>query len=147
MQYDKNHQFISMQQYSDIIHRNRPEYPEIQRKYPRMSLDERAKIFMPFAALRGHNAALQNEDEKLLLKERRILDELEMQEISSKLSKVQKGMNVEIQFFKEDTKEPGYGEIIERTGVVKKYDPIFHFLILQDEKINFSDIYKLLIIE
>ena len=38
------------QKYSDILHLSRPEPPV---KHPRMALSNRAKIFSPFAALRG----------------------------------------------------------------------------------------------
>ena len=38
------------QKYADILHLSRPEPPV---KYPRMALSNRAKIFSPFAALRG----------------------------------------------------------------------------------------------
>jgi hypothetical protein len=46
-------------------------------KHPRMSIESRAKIFSPFAALRGHNAKIaetaerhleENRDEKMLEK-------------------------------------------------------------------------------
>ena len=46
-------------------------------KHPRMSIESRAKIFSPFAALRGHNAKIaeaaerhleDNRDEKMLEK-------------------------------------------------------------------------------
>lgn len=49
------------QKYSDIIQLSRPE-PSY--KHPRMSLQNRAKIFSPFAALRGYDEeiALENLD-------------------------------------------------------------------------------------
>lgn len=57
-----------MKNYDDIIEKNRPEFEEIFRKYPRMTLSNRAKIFAPFSALRGHNEALSNEEQKALHK-------------------------------------------------------------------------------
>lgn len=42
-----------MGKYDDIINMDRP-----QSKRPRMSVADRAKIFMPFAALKGYEAAI-----------------------------------------------------------------------------------------
>lgn len=39
--------------YADILDKSRPDSPESRRKHPRMSLQSRAKIFSPFASLRG----------------------------------------------------------------------------------------------
>ena len=41
--------------YADILHAQRPDGEESRRKHPRMSLQNRAKIFSPFAALRGYD--------------------------------------------------------------------------------------------
>ena len=41
------------QKYGDIIEMERPQTEESLRKHPRMTLQNRAKIFSPFAALRG----------------------------------------------------------------------------------------------
>ena len=53
--------------YKDII--NLP-YPRddwnFLMKHPRMSMEDRAKIFAPFAALRGHSTALAKTAEKKL---------------------------------------------------------------------------------
>ena len=44
--------------YADILHKSRPE-PSF--KHPRMSLSNRAKIFSPFAALRGYEEEIADE--------------------------------------------------------------------------------------
>ena len=43
------------QKYGDIIEMERPQTEESLRKHPRMTLQNRAKIFSPFAALRGYD--------------------------------------------------------------------------------------------
>ena len=43
------------QKYGDIIEMKRPQTEESLRKHPRMTLQNRAKIFSPFAALRGYD--------------------------------------------------------------------------------------------
>lgn len=47
------------QKYADILHLCRPEPPV---KYPRMALSNRAKIFSPFAALRGFDDEISSEE-------------------------------------------------------------------------------------
>lgn len=49
--------------YADILDKSRPDSPESRRKHPRMSLQSRAKIFSPFAPLRGReNEEISGED-------------------------------------------------------------------------------------
>ena len=43
--------------YNDIIHLSRP-----ASKHPHMSQADRAKIFSPFAALKGHTEAIQRKE-------------------------------------------------------------------------------------
>lgn len=47
--------------YADIIDMERPQNEESLRKHPRMTLQNRAKIFSPFAALRGYDDQLAEE--------------------------------------------------------------------------------------
>ncbi|MBQ2530417.1 MAG: hypothetical protein II547_09200 [Treponema sp.] len=46
-----------MEKYEDIINMEWP----IESERTRMSLDQRAKIFLPFAALKGYEESLENE--------------------------------------------------------------------------------------
>ncbi len=50
--------------YPDIINLPRPENEDIFIRYPRMPLSERAKIFRPFAALRGYEERISEEEKK-----------------------------------------------------------------------------------
>jgi len=50
--------------YADILNESRPDSEESRRRHPRMSLQNRAKIFSPFAALRGYDEQLAKEREK-----------------------------------------------------------------------------------
>lgn len=44
--------------YADILDKQRPQTEQSLRKHPRMLLQNRAKIFAPFAALRGYEDGL-----------------------------------------------------------------------------------------
>ncbi len=56
--------------YEDIIDMERPWPLDTLRKHPKMSPQDRAKIFAPFAALRGHSERLGEEDVKLMRSKR-----------------------------------------------------------------------------
>ena len=56
--------------YADILHKSRPE-PSF--KHPRMSLSNRAKIFSPFAALRGYEEEIADEKWKQMRVSKKIL--------------------------------------------------------------------------
>ncbi len=50
--------------YKDIIDLSRPDNEDVFIRYPRMPLSERAKIFRPFAALRGYEDRIAEEERK-----------------------------------------------------------------------------------
>lgn len=52
---DKN--TVSDFKYGDILN---TEWPKTSSLRPKMNLQERAKIFLPFAALKGHEESLDN---------------------------------------------------------------------------------------
>lgn len=72
--------------YADILHMERPQSEESLRKHPRMTLQNRAKIFSPFAALRGYDEQLAEEKQRTERVTKRILTEEEMSDLSDKLN-------------------------------------------------------------
>ena len=91
------------QKYGDIIEMERPQTEESLRKHPRMTLQNRAKIFSPFAALRGYDEQLAAEKQRTERVPKRILTEEEMSALSDRLMQVTKGMTITVRYFKEDT--------------------------------------------
>lgn len=85
--------------YSDILPLSRPE-PSHQ--HPRMSLLNRAKIFSPFAALRGYDEEIAAEGMEQLKVDRIDLCEEDKEKLSIKLGSVRKGMEVTVCYFKAD---------------------------------------------
>ena len=53
--------------YNDIINKERPQHDgdEFEARHPKMSLENRAKIFAPFAALKGYEEAIDNASESV----------------------------------------------------------------------------------
>ena len=99
---------IVAQKYSDILHASRPEPPH---KHPRMPITNRAKIFSPFAALRGFDDEISNEGAtKLLVKKIELSDE-EKNKLSDKLLQVKKGMKITVRYFS-GRYEDVYGTVV-----------------------------------
>ena len=97
------------QKYADILHLSRPEPPV---KYLRMALSNRAKIFSPFAALRGFDDEISSEG-------------------ASKLLEVKKGMKVVVRYFMKAAESTG--KYISLTGTVVMIDPVYRELkVMQD---------------
>ena len=116
------------QKYADILHLSRPEPPV---KYPRMALSNRAKIFSPFAALRGFDDEISSEGaSKLLVKKVELSDE-EKNTLSDKLLQVKKGMKVVVRYFMKAAESTG--KYISLTGTVVMIDPVYRELkVMQD---------------
>lgn len=116
------------QKYADILHLGHPEPPV---KYPRMALSNRAKIFSPFAALRGFDDEISSEGaSKLLVKKVELSDE-EKDALSDKLLQVKKGMKVVVRYFVRTTENTG--KYIRMTGTVVMIDPVYRELkVMQD---------------
>ncbi len=134
--------------YADIIGMDRPEPIEILRKYPRQPMSERAKIFSPFAALRGHGERLSAEDDRLLLVERMELNEEEQKALSEKLGSLSKGDAVTLTYFVPVDEAQGLGRYETVTGTILEAEPTLQYLRLRREDeadltIAFSDLGEL----
>lgn len=103
----------------------------------KLSKTERAKQFMPFAALRGYYDIIKN-CERIKEPKRELLDK-EAEEISDKINEIKKGMLIKIKYYNVDT----YDEI---TGIVSEIDKNYKVLSIIKTKIKFCDILSIQII-
>ena len=111
------------QKYADILRLSRPEPPA---KHPRMSITNRAKIFSPFAALRGFDDEISSEGAtKLLVKKIELSDE-EKNNLSDKLLQVKKDMKVVVRYFVKTTENTG--KYMSVTGTIVMIDPVYREL-------------------
>ena len=99
---------------------------------------DRAKIFLSFAALKGFEDALR-EKERIIVEKKIISDEMRLT-ISYRLNAIKKKDMVKVVFFND-------GEYVEIQGLVSKVDSINQELTVVKTIINFNDIYELRIIE
>ena len=134
------------QKYGDILEMERPQTEESLRKHPRMTLQNRAKIFSPFAALRGYDEQLAAEKQRTERVPKRILTEEEMSALSDRLMQVTKGMTITVRYFKEDTTHPevpAVGNYITLTGKADRIDPVFRTLQVGETVVPFEDLVEI----
>lgn len=113
--------------YDDII--NLPHYQSEKRAH--MSLHDRAAQFAPFAALTGHEEAI--EETARLTENEIIIDESQREHINQVLSKVameERRMGVSITYFKPDKLKKG-GAYLTDTGVIKKVDTLEQVVVME----------------
>ena len=120
-----------MSRYDDIINRKY----EGSTTHKRMSMENRAAQFAPFAALTGHDAAinetarLTSERIELSLEEQRLLSE----RLNIVLDRLTEQPTLTFVVFQPDTQKSG-GRYISITGIVKKYDEYEKVIILTNGK-------------
>ncbi len=118
-----------LHRYDDIIDRPNPTSP----RHPRMSLQDRAAQFSPFAALTGHEAAIR--ETARLTQEMRELSEEEQAKLNDKLQVIREhlGQDISVTFtyFKPDDRKEG-GVYATHTGEVKRVNDVEHTIILAD---------------
>lgn len=127
--------------YEDIINLEHP----TSLKHPRMSRLNRAAQFAPFAALTGHDAAIQ--ETARLTSEKIELDESQLVILNEKLQTIQEQLltdsEITFTYFVKDPKKVG-GQYITKTGFLKRIDEIERIVILKDKtKIPIEDIVEI----
>lgn len=127
--------------YGDII--DLPHH--VSRKRARMPLETRAAQFLPFAALTGYDAAV--EETARLTDARMELDESRKSELNEKMLLLQECLAqrpaVRVTFFQKDERKEG-GAYITLAGTVKKIDQYENVLILTDgTRIRIEDVAEL----
>ena len=95
---------------------------------------DRAKLFIPFDALKGYKEALR-EKERIVC-EKKVLSEEQMEELSNKILSIHKRDIIKVVYFDKD-------EYIELTGMVSQLDYVERTITIIKTKIKFEDIYEI----
>lgn len=103
---------------------------------PKMSREDRAKQFMPFAALKGYPEALRKK-EKIVVPKAEVSEEY-AEALDRKLRQVKKNDIITVVYFCND-------EYLKKTGMVSRIDDTARVLKIVNTKISFDDIYDILI--
>lgn len=121
-------------------------------KHPRMSIENRAKIFSPFAALRGHSDAIEETAEKkLTIRQDELMEDsrLELDETLGVLAdRLQQGEHpiVKVTFFVQDrVLAAGVGTYDEVEGTVSRLDAMAQTIQIVDRVIPLNIVQKIII--
>ncbi len=133
-------------EYDDIIDMNYPLANADTVKHPRMSSADRAKIFSPFAALKGYEEAIAAKQH--IRVPRILLTEESNAELDRRLQMLDAALSlsvhpvVQVVYFEPaphtDSKEEG--DYITFTGMVARYLPDSRILQIVDRQIRLNDI-------
>ncbi|MDD3369954.1 MAG: hypothetical protein PHP50_13925 [Lachnospiraceae bacterium] len=135
-------------EYDDMIEMEYPLKTFDTVKHPRMSMSDRAKIFSPFAALKGYEAAIALKQKKVV--PRIELSEESKEELDEQLRKIESELQagkhpmITVVYFKEDedSRFEG-GNYIEVTGMVAKLDPVLRSIQIVEKKLWLDDIFEI----
>ncbi len=100
----------------------------------KMPREERAKQFMPFAALRGLDEALAAV-EKIIVPKKELSEEM-LNELDEVMHQVKKGDMVTVVYYQK-------GEYIKTKGMVARIDENARILQVVNTKINFDDLLEI----
>ena len=100
-----------------------------------MSREDRAKQFMPFAALKGYSDALRKK-EKIVVPKAELSEEY-AESLSRKLRQVRKNDSGTVVYCCRD-------EYLKQTGMVSRIDETARILKIVNTKIAFDDIYDIM---
>ena len=101
---------------------------------PKMTKEDRAKQFMPFAALKGYEEALRRK-EKVIVPRMELSEEYK-EMLDWKLRQVRKNDIITVTYFCR-------GEYLKQTGMVARLDETARILQVVNTKILFEDIYEI----
>ena len=112
------------EKYGDILTLERPAPPT---RHPRMPAASRAKLFSPFAALRGFDDELAEEGAQTLRVPKAELSDEEKAALSARLAALRRGVTVTVRYFQPDLlcpADPPVGHYQTVTGTVQTLDPV-----------------------
>ena len=126
--------------YQDMIHLSRP----ISR-HPKMSVENRAKLFTPFSALRGFDIEILTKEQDRLLVVRVALEADQQEQVRQTLSGLRKGQQVTVTHFALVKELDGIplGEYVTQRGKVRRVDDFYQVLVLDTGPVAFEDIREL----
>ena len=133
--------------YKDIIDWNYP-LENGHFLHPKMTIADRAKIFAPFAALKGYEDAIR-EKQKLVVPKVELSEELaemidrQLAFLSNELADGRHPMARVVYFVQDEEDENGNGQYLQVTGVVAGLFPEARYLQVVGKKISIDDIREL----
>ena len=126
--------------YRDMIHLSRP-----LSRHPKMSVENRAKLFAPFSALRGFDIEILTKEQDRLLVVRVALEADQQEQVCQTLNGLRKGQSVSVTHFALVKELDGIplGEYVTQRGKVRRVDDFYQVLVLDTGSVAFEDIREL----
>ena len=132
--------------YGNIIYLDRPVHNGdlFSRRHPKMT--NRAKIFAPFAALVGFEDRVRNKEIEYVA--RRELSEEGQSYLNKVLNRISRGDRVSVKYFEicSDHESKAFGRLGQYktvSGCIRWVDAVGQRLVLEDQVIDFGDLYRL----
>ena len=98
-----------------------------------MPVSERAKQFMPFAAVKGLEEALERKRRERMLVERAVLSQDMEEALKEKMAVLEKGMEISVAYY-------CAGEYLLLRGRLERMDPVEKQMVVSGASIAFEDI-------
>ena len=141
-----------MDDYRDIMNAQRPQHTDddFSVRHPKMQTGDRAKIFAPFSALKGHSETVRENERQTMAKKVLSSDQRDnlsfiLQDIDQLLC-TEDFVAINITYFVPDTQRTGEGIYKTEKMNVKKVDTELFNIISKEKTISFDNIYKILIL-
>ena len=131
---------VTLAAYQDILYCSRP-----VSRHPKMSIENRAKLFTPFSALRGFDIEiLTQEQDRLLVPQISLASDRE-EEIYRVLNGLHQGDGATVYYFipVKTIGNQTLGEYTMVSGEVKRVDDVEQLLVLEGYPIPFGNIHAL----
>lgn len=135
-------------QYDDIIHTDYPMKSPDKIKHPRMTIEDRAKIFAPFAALKGYEEAI--EAKRKIVVPRIDLSEESKEHLDLQLGKIERLLAegnrpivTVVYFLRDKASSADAGEYIQFTGLVARLNQTSRILQIVEKRLRLDDIYDI----
>lgn len=131
---------VTLAAYQDILYCSRP-----VSRHPKMSIENRAKLFTPFSALRGFDIEILTTEQDRLLVPQVMLSADQREAIWRALNALQKDDWVTVTHFQPVKSLDGQllGEYAVSSGTVKKVDDVEQLLVLEGASVPFGNIHSL----
>lgn len=133
---------VTLAAYQDILYCSRP-----VSRHPKMSIENRAKLFTPFSALRGFDIEiLTQEQDRLLVPQISLASDRE-EEIYRVLNGLHQGDWATVSYFipVKTIGNQTLGEYTMVSGEVKRVDDVEQLLVLEGASIPFGNIHSLVV--
>jgi len=101
-----------------------------------MDLAQRARIYSPFAAVRGHSEKNHEEEMKLYRIMRLKLTDEDAERLAAAISDIKKDMEITVVYFRTNSDEPTFGDYAELSGKVVEVNAVFGYLKIKTERGN-----------